>query len=301
MRVLILMSTYNGESFLTEQIESLINQKGVDIDILVRDDGSSDCTLQILDSYKDKLVIEKGENVGCAESFRWLLNKSYDYIETYDYFAFCDQDDLWLPEKLTKACGYLKEMNDNAPSMYCSNLRIVDQNLMGGKLKWNSKEEFITKGQSLVCSMATGCTMVFNRKVIEIFHQYPPRLINIHDLWIMHTCIFLGSVYYDKDSFILYRQHGKNVIGAKTSFKSKLISRFRSLKHLFSQHCNENEAKELLQTYGELLCESDKKLISMVANYKSSIYARLKLMTNHDVRRKKDNLFLIARIILGVI
>lgn len=309
MRVLVLMSTYNGEKYLREQIESVFSQQNMDVTILIRDDGSKDSTCNIIDEYirlEKPIILEKGTNVGCADSFRWLLNKAFDFILEYEYYAFCDQDDVWLPEKLKIACNYLDDMNPNKPCMYCSNLRVVDANLNSIGMKWEIGNSFISKAQSLVCSMATGCTMVFNRKVIEMFHHYQPYNLHIHDLWVMHMCMFLGHIHYDNDSYIFYRQHGNNVIGAKTTFGAKLKSRYNSLRHLFVKKQNENEleAQELLSVYSDLLNDDDMRLISVVANYKKSLTKRIKFLFHigqleKQIKRKDDNMFLSLRILLG--
>jgi glycosyltransferase involved in cell wall biosynthesis len=309
MKVLVLMSTYNGDRYLREQIDSILHQEGVEVSLLIRDDGSKDQTSDILKDYQSRyptICIELGENKGCTESFRWLLIAAYDKIEAFDYFAFCDQDDVWLPNKLDVACRKLAREGLMKPCMYCSNLRVVDSQLRTINMKWKTAEPFITKGQSLVCSMATGCTMVFNKTVIETFHKYPPKKMHIHDLWIMHMCMFLGKIHYDSESYILYRQHGNNVIGAKTTLSARLRSKWKSIHHLFDQHQNEQEAKELLSTYGTLLSEDDLKLIKTVANYKDCLRNRFKLLMClgkecSQVNRKEGNFWLKMRIILGIV
>ncbi len=309
MKVLVLMSTYNGERYLREQIDSILHQKGVDIGLMIRDDGSKDETSDILNDYESKysnIQVELGHNKGCTDSFRCLLNAAYNKIEKFDFFAFCDQDDVWLPNKLDVACRELIKQDANKPSMYCSNLRVVNSQLETINMKWKTAETFITKGESLVCSMATGCTMVFNKTVIETFHKYPPKKMHIHDLWIMHMCMFLGTVHYDSDSYILYRQHGDNVIGAKTTLSARLRSKWKSIQHLFDQHQNEQEAKELLSVYGTLLTEDDINLIKIVSNYKSSLMNRVKFLMGIgkgycQVHRKEGNYWLKIRIILGIV
>lgn len=309
MKILILLSTYNGEKFLSEQINSILLQKNVVIGLLVRDDGSSDATMQILQEFQSQfpnIHIEKGHNIGCVNSYMWLLDAAYKYINEYDYFAFSDQDDVWLPEKLFVASQVLNKMDKNQPCMYCSNLRVVDSSLNGVDKKWKSDETFITPSQSMVCSMATGCTMVFNNRVIDIYHHNPPQKIGIHDLWIMHMCMFLGYIHYDKDSYILYRQHSGNVIGAKTTIKAKLQSRWRSLKNIIGSHENENEAKELLRCYSNILTPTNIDLISAVAYYRTSIKRRISFLFGLDdvtkgIRRKHDDIFLRLRIIIGCV
>ena len=122
-KVLILMSVYNGEKYLVEQIESLIHQERVDVSILVRDDGSSDGTIDILENYKTKGILDfyTGENLRPARSFMHLLFNAPDC----DYYAFCDQDDVWLPEKLLVATDALKDVN--GPSMFYHAMDLVDE------------------------------------------------------------------------------------------------------------------------------------------------------------------------------
>nr|WP_303104047.1 glycosyltransferase [Megamonas funiformis] len=155
------MSTYNGENYLEEQIESLRKQKDVDIKILVRDDGSKDNTVKILEKYKKEGILDfyKGNNVGYAKSFLHLLTNN---IEA-DYYAFCDQDDVWLPDKLIKA---IEKINENEkPSLYASALKRVDENLkfLGIQSFKNLK---LTLGAEFTRHRLAGCTFVFNKRWI---------------------------------------------------------------------------------------------------------------------------------------
>ena len=306
-RVLVLLSTYNGERFVKEQLDSLLAQIGVDVTVMVRDDGSKDQTCAILKEYSAKhsnIIVDFASNVGCANSFGNLLLSAHDKINEFDYFAFSDQDDVWLPEKLSKACSFLVGKPNDKPLLYCSNLNVVDQNLSKIGLKWTGNA-YPTKGQSLVCSKATGCTMVFNPCVVDTFFNYQPRSMVLHDLWVFHLCMFLGEVVYDNDSYILYRQHGGNVVGAKLTFKAKIKSKYNSFLTLKSQHDNELEAKELLRCYGSILPENDKKLISVVANYRNSLTNRLRFLFRigdaKGIDRLVDNHVLNYRIILGCV
>ena len=307
MKVLVLLSTYNGEQYLREQIDSILNQSGVEIGILIRDDGSKDNTISILRDYEahfPNVIVDYGKNVGCTESYRRLLDASYDKLQDYDYFAFSDQDDFWLPEKVQIGCEIIVGLPEDKPCMYCSNVRVVDEQLNYINMKWSPDESFITKPQSLVWSMAYGCTMVFNKKVVEMFHQYPPQRMIYHDLWVMHMCMFFGTVAFDTNSYISYRQHGDNVVGAKTTFKSRMLCHWKSLHHLTSQHDNEYMAQELLRAYDGILSNNDKEMIGIVANYRKSLGKRLRFLFGignycGQIRRKKDNIWLYWRIILG--
>ena len=130
--VCILMSTYNGEKYLEEQLESLVRQEGVEIRILVRDDGSKDATADIVKRWQAKYpkIIEfvQGENVGFAMSFTHLLQMAVERYPAVEYFAFCDQDDVWLPNKLRIAIDKLTS-HEKELALYISTTKLVDQNL----------------------------------------------------------------------------------------------------------------------------------------------------------------------------
>ena len=305
-KVLILLSTYNGEAYLNEQLNSILSQNDVEVDLLIRDDGSLDSTIEILNKFEQKnrnIKVYSGKNVGCAESYRILLNSAYGLEKSYDFYAFADQDDVWLPEKLYVACENLKKLDNNIPSLYCSNLKVVDEQLNEIGMKYSNDQKLVSKGESLVCSMATGCTMVFNQKVIEYYHDYPPRKMILHDLWILHMCIFGGNVVYDKNAYILYRQHNWNVVGAKMTIKSQFKVKINSLKTFFSQHENENEAKEILNTYSSLLSLEDYKLVDKVASYRCNRKKWLQLLFGLDeysknIRRQHNNWIFKIRVLL---
>ena len=126
-KVAVLMSTYNGEQFLREQLDSILDQENVDLNLYVRDDGSNDHTIDILSEYADKhsnVHFYRGDkNLGACGSFLELLSKEYDA----DYFALADQDDIWDKDKISVAIEKLKTLPADKPALYHSNLRIVDQ------------------------------------------------------------------------------------------------------------------------------------------------------------------------------
>lgn len=220
MRFLILMSTYNGEKFLTEQIDSILKQNDVDVFILIRDDGSQDNTIDILKCYKEKypnlISLVLGENIGFSGSFHELtIIASKKYALQFDYFAFSDQDDVWLPNKLKIAGDYLKQNSliENIPLLYCSNLNVVDEKLQ--KLRVMRNFESFDKATAFVQSVATGCSCVFNVTALNHFADTFNIKLYFHDYWMFLIALYGGKVIYDKNSYILYRQHGNNAIGRK--------------------------------------------------------------------------------------
>lgn len=216
-KVVILMSTYNGEKYLKEQLDSLEHLDKIDlqIDIKIRDDGSKDSTRDILNNYSQiysNITWYHGSNKGPAYSFLELLSNQ----KNYDYYAFCDQDDVWEKPKIIEAVKKL-EKYDNKPSLYFSAVNLVDANL-----------KFITKNKldinlsletSLMANPVIGCTLVINNRLKEIIDKSQiDGEIGMHDSWIYRISQCLGAnIIYDDNSYIKYRQHGNNVMGINTN------------------------------------------------------------------------------------
>ena len=306
-KVLVLMSTYNGEYYVEKQIDSIIQQKGVQIYLLIRDDGSKDETYNILLSYQNKydnIYVIKGVNVGCANSFKELLIWANRYYSKYRYFAFADQDDIWFPDKLISGVKILSEMPKDGLNLYCSNLIVVD-NEFNIKGELHPKESIPMLSNSLIQSVATGCTMIFTIEVVSFFNKYQPQNMRLHDLWIYHTCMIFGNVYYDPNSYIYYRQHGGNVIGAKITRYARIKSKMNSLTCFWKQHNRENEAKELLAVYGDIISSKSKDILNIVAYYRSNIKYKYDLIFsrkyNFNMNNKVDNFWFKIRVVLNCI
>lgn len=308
-RVLILLSTYDGEEYVAEQIDSLLCQSYKSIDIVIRDDGSKDGTLTILSNYEQKhhcITVIRGDNVGCARSFWNLLVYAKTQSGIYDYFAFCDQDDYWLDDKISIAVEHIEKYDHDGACLYCSNLTYTDANLNKMGQKYTALPNTGDKAKSLVESFGTGCTMVFNKALLELATSHHVQRLHLHDLWMFHTSMFLGKIIYDPLPHILYRQHGKNEIGAKSTFSQRLYSKMKSLRTLSNQHFREIEAQELLNAYKCYLSPADIQLISFVAGYRTRILYRLCWFLNIrpapkglSMTRTVDNFFLKIRILLG--
>ena len=217
-KVQVLLSTYNGEKYLKEQIESIIKQEEVEISLLVRDDGSTDKTIEILEEISKNnrnIKIYKGENKGPARSFMELVQKS----EEVDYYAFADQDDIWETKKIISAVKKLN--NPDIPELYISSLTIVDENL--NNIEKKEIQGKFTFEDEMIKNFATGCTQVFNKKLRNIINLYEPQYIIMHDSWITRVCYAIGgNVVIDKNSYIKYRQHSNNVVGYKDGGIKKL-------------------------------------------------------------------------------
>lgn len=275
---MVLLSTYNGEKFLREQLDSVLSQKGVILNILVRDDGSSDGTCDILNEYQNRGLLRwyTGDNLGPAKSFMDLV---YNAPEC-EYYAFCDQDDYWLEDKLKIAVNQIKEFPLGKPALYYGRPRLVDRNL---NLITNSNkplDRMLDYKSALINSNATGCTMVFNRSLLEKVKEKKPNYIAMHDSWFHKVCIVAGgNLHFDEDVHIMYRQHGNNVVGISNSKTEKIK------KRLMNKECTRSRAiASLLDCYQELMTQEEKYLAYLVVNYKNGIIPRIKLLLNNDIK-----------------
>ena len=304
-KILILLSTNNGEKFLGEQLGSILIQRGVEPKLLVRDDGSKDGTKSILensqiehpDFYEE--IIYDG-NVGSTASFSELMRIAYEkYGDKYEYYAFADQDDYWLQDKLWKAVDKLEVMDNSVPNTYCSDKIIVDSQLKTIAGIRPAKVQ-ISKGRALARNIATGCTMVFNRRALELFVTRNTEFIKIHDHAIFLICSFMGNVVYDENAYILYRQHGTNQLGGLDTFKDRATDRLRKKGNL-NEHLLERTAKAFLDAYKDLLSEEDKDLLNTVVLYRTSLSKRLKLLFSKKIAKEQfeDNFFFKMKVLLG--
>ena len=208
-KVIICMSTYNGEKYLAEQIESLLNQTYKNIEIYVRDDGSKDNTIQILKEYEKqgKIHFIEGKNVGVVQSFYDCLKEAYD---KGDIFAYCDQDDRWHEDKIEKAVKAIENETQDIPLLYFSEFNYCDE-----KLKYVNKSNLNKKGatfqNSLVECISFGISEVFNKKLAQKIIESGTEKVCFHDWWAYMIAAGLGKVLYDNEATVEYRRTGNNV------------------------------------------------------------------------------------------
>lgn len=297
--VCILLSTFNGEKFLAEQIESLLLQKDVKCRILVRDDGSSDATKEILEDYKNKNILDwyAGINLKPAFSFMDLVANA----PNCEYYAFCDQDDVWLEDKLKIALRFLKKVNPNVPALYYGRPRLVDQNLNYIKNSESSTHKMLDFGSSIINSNATGCTMVFNKKLFEIVREKHPTYISMHDSWLHKVCLISsGNICFDEDIHILYRQHGNNQIGITTSRYKGFIKHIKSMES--KEKSRSKIITSLLECYGNDMSAKDKKMAELVANYDKNYISWMRLLFDTTIKcnYSKRNLYYKIAVLLRI-
>lgn len=239
--IYILLATYNGEKYIREQLESLLEQTYQNWILWIHDDGSKDSTLNIIKEYEEKLpnkikLLNDGLKCsGAKQNFTHLLSSIDD---NFNYIMFCDQDDVWLENKIEITLNKMIEVenrNQNKPIIIHTDLKVVDEGLntiadsyfIYQKIKPQWSKDF---NISLVQNSVTGCTMMINKKAKEISLPIGNNAI-MHDWWILLKVLQNNGVveYIDKPT-ILYRQHSSNDTGAKGFSFRKLLNKMNSLQ-----------------------------------------------------------------------
>ena len=279
-RVTVLLSAYNGEKYIQEQLNSLYEQKGVDTFLYIRDDGSSDSTREILRAQeKGDSEVVFGDNLGFCKSFWNLIMTAPDS----DYYALCDQDDFWLPDKLFRAVSMLEEEDDkDIPLLYTSNVIPVDKDLKRLEMAAFHVDGVFSYAMSLRRPALPGCTFVFNKKMIECLKKYDGYLY-FHDWLIYCIAAGIGKVVYDPVSRILYRQHGQNALGVDSGIE-KIKHRFERFFNPKVKRVKSKVAEGILKSYKEELSPDNRRLTEAFAFYYSNVKYLLTLMEFKEYR-----------------
>lgn len=219
-KVEILMATYNGEKYLEKQIKSILSQTYKNWTLLIRDDGSTDKTLEIIkkftmEDYRIKLIIDNKGNLGYKKNFEELMTKSRE-----KFIFLCDQDDIWLENKIEKCMKYL------------SKYRLIHHNaevffeLSGEKrklLNLKKKRKILAK---FIFPNFVGCCMAFRREILDVVLPVPKKYPG-HDTWIGILEEWLGEVKYIDDKLIIYRRHGNNTSALAEKSKNSLLKKIK--------------------------------------------------------------------------
>ena len=223
-KIAILMATYNGERFVSEQIESLLKQTYQDWELFIHDDGSEDNTVNIITQlakeYPTKIHVVEGKETGGAKyNFFYLMHQ----VDA-PYIMFCDQDDIWLETKIEKTYLKMRETESGCgierPILVFTDLEVVDSKLrvlaerMSKSQKLNPRK--IRFKDCLIQNVITGCTTMLNRACLEkSLAEVDFKNIIMHDWWCALVAAYYGKIAFVDEPLILYRQHGNNSVGAK--------------------------------------------------------------------------------------
>ncbi|MBQ7443591.1 MAG: glycosyltransferase [Bacteroidaceae bacterium] len=270
----VLMSAYNGTAYLEEQLHSIYAQRDVEVRLLVRDDGSASAPLRAaLDGEQaaGRLTWYEGPNLGPARSFMHLLRQA----PAADCYAFADQDDVWLPEKLATAVERLD--GTDGPALYFSQTQLVDAALR--PLPNVVIAPRLTLGEALVYQFVGGNTIVMNAAMRDVLLRYDPAYMRMHDIWCYDVALAVGAkVVFDPQPHILYRQHGSNAVGQADSWRFRWRARRQRLTA--ERHIRSRIARQLLDGYADAMTAEARRLVATAADASSSWRARWRLVTD---------------------
>jgi glycosyltransferase involved in cell wall biosynthesis len=299
-RVNVLLTTYNGSRFLREQLESIDAQTLPPYRVTIRDDGSTDDTNRRVEKWaagRANVLLLRGPRLGVTNNFFAVLANP---DTKSDYFAFADQDDVWLPDKMERAVVALRQCSSGEPAMYCTRVECVDESLRHlGYSKIPKRPGF---ANALVENIATGCTMMLNRCARELVCERLPQRALLHDWWCYLTISSLGKIFYDERPSIQYRQHASNVTGAATTQWELFRLRFlRFLQHKRGARLLSDQAVEFQRCFGDLLKAQDKKTLERFLSVRGSFGDRVSYNAMMDVWRQTwpDTMILRALILMG--
>lgn len=281
-KIAILLSTYNGSKYLSKQLESIAAQKvSADLIMLVRDDGSSDSTLDILNQWKIKInmtILEDKKSYGPAKSFWNLLQLAPDS----DYYAFVDQDDVWDFNKLDTAINALNEYN--GPALWCSNSRIINaEDEIMKEFRYETTPVFSIASQ-MICGSMQGCSMVFNRAVVDYLLSKTITEIPMHDLVVMTYILACGKIIYDSSPLFSYRAHESNAVDQHGKKKTQVLKEKFNL-WFGKEHKNSmiNFIREYIANNGDLLDNDTYSFLQDILKSKTNLVYRCKVIQNNLV------------------
>lgn len=273
MKVCILMSTYNGEKYIEEQIQSIFNQTiWQDCFLYIRDDGSKDDTRNILKKYEKlpNVKVEYGKNLGYAASFAKLLETAPES----EFYSYSDQDDYWYSNKLERGIAFLEKENKNIPLMYFANCDYTDKYLnIIGKRTLNITS--FTFEKALFDCWALGFTQIINKKLRDL--QVLAKDKAVHDHFSEMLALAFGKQIYDTFSCAKYRRHENTITTTRNNtlkIKRELIKKLLTKNGLK----NVKEYSALNENYNFLFTDKQKKLISALSKEKKNIHEKMTLI-----------------------
>lgn len=290
----ILLATYNSSQFLEETIKSLFDQHHTEWRLLIRDGGSEDKTPEIIKKYTQQfpgkiVLFHSAGRSGTCENFSVLLSKS-----SAPYVMFCDHDDIWLPDKISKSLSCMKEQQqkygDNTPLLVFTDKRVVDQTLAVIDNSYfhyqNLNPANISLNRLLVQNVPSGCTMLINRALADLCRNIPKEAF-MHDHWVSLTAAAFGHLVCLDEVTILYRQNRQNVFGASKYAWRYFIHRYRqggyaAILERFYQ--NVRQARGFYDCYKDLLDQEKKEVVREFASLKElSWLNRRKVLLRHRI------------------
>lgn len=294
-KVTVLLSTYNGHQHIKELVDSVLMQEGVDVELQVRDDGSTDDTIDILKSYNDsRISVKKGENLKPALSFLTLLRECDDS----EYYAYCDQDDYWYPNKLITAINELKTIQE--PALFISTYDVCDENL-NKMFTYDMKfEEPLRLQDVLLYRAPSACNMVFNHAMRDAINTSQPNFVRMHDFWTLIVALLHDYKIVTKDiPLIKYRQHAGETVGITPTVMTRAKRLIKSL--IKGNNERWRQAKEAYDAYKDEITFDKKDVLETLINYRESNENKLKLLLDKRFRTSNNyiNTLFLFSVLIG--
>lgn len=287
-KVNIIIATYQGGKYIRQQLDSILASEDAEFMISIYDDGSKDDTAAIVEEYVKKYpdqvqFVRNAKNLGHLQNFlQGVVNNPYDYV------MFCDQDDVWKPEKIMKTYRCMKEaesqQNEPMPLVVFTDAVIVDENLKELNPSFHQSSGLDTGkldlAHLLMENKMMGCTMMLNRPLLDRITVLPEHA-RFHDWWIALIAAAYGKILYLPEGTMLYRQHGNNVVGNR-SFRQYVLQRLANLKEQ-KKAINKliDQAEEFYQIYQNTLSPQAKRLVEKFLSLRTSGYIKRRYLVLH--------------------
>lgn len=285
--VAVLMCTHNGQKFVSEQIASILLQSHDNLHVYIRDDGSSDGTVDTIKKVRREigrsipLRLIRGQHVGLPETY-FRLMREVDL--SHEYYAFADQDDVWSIHKIERALEFLTRFNRETPLLYFCRQQFVNHNLSPLGLSAIVKKPCLAN--ALIQNPAKGCTQVFNRAALSILREAMPCGVRWHDWWVYLTIAAFGTVVFDSRVGILYRIHEGSTVGESANLSEQFIKRIRRfLRRDGTLFQARHQARVFLELCGSKLSNEKRTMISRFAYSDASLRHRIHYALTSDVKR----------------
>lgn len=292
----ILLATFNGKKYLKEQLDSIVAQSFNGWRIIARDDKSIDGSKALLEEYQKqfpenfKIIEDDLGNVGILKNFSLLMQHS-----TAPYIMFCDQDDLWLPDKILLTLEAMQASERNSPPemplLMHTDLKVVDEHLnISAHSFWqyqNLNPQLDALNRLLLQNTVTGCTMMINRRLLDMALPIPEQVI-MHDWWMALIATVFGKIIILDQATILYRQHAYNDTGAKhwslRFILKKALSFFKRDSLLKSIKLTQQQAEVFGKRFNELFSDEQKQMIDNYAKlYKKNYFTKRTFLYKHKL------------------
>jgi glycosyltransferase involved in cell wall biosynthesis len=271
-QVAILMCTRNGAAFLEQQLQSIADQTCTNWRLFISDDGSTDQTREIIKrfagTHHQSVTIRNGPGKGVCANF---LSLAADPTIEADYFAFCDQDDIWYPDKLQRALAWLTTVGENVPAFYCGRTELIS--IDGQSCGFSSLfTRSVTFQNALVQNLGGGNTMVFNRAAKKLLEAAGTFEVVVHDWWVYQLVSAAGgSVHYDSQPVLKYRQHPNNLIGSNLGWRARLV-RLRMVLSGRFRDWNDTNIAALRQVPAQLIQPKNREVLELFAKARSASF-----------------------------